>query len=94
MSEYITVERNNTLSDLRGRKTDIYDVRSKRSREHIGTIRWFGRWRQYTFWPMFDTTWNPDCLRFIADKCAELTREHRSSGGRPTTETEQHGDTL
>jgi len=77
MSEYLTIEKNEGLS--RGRKTGIYDVCSSRSGDVLGTIQWFGRWRQYTFWPVHGTTYNPECLRYIADTCARLSREHREA---------------
>ena len=37
----------------------------------LGTIRWFGRWRQYAFFPADGTIFNPECLR---DICAEINR--------------------
>lgn len=61
-----------------GRKTGVWYVRATRDLSVLGVIAWFGRWRQYTFSPGFETTFNPECLRAIADKCAELTAEHRS----------------
>ena len=57
--------------------TDIYVVSSKRSRDVLGKIAWFGRWRQYTFTPMSETTFNSECLADIATECAALTAGHR-----------------
>jgi hypothetical protein len=59
------------------RKTQVWNVRATRDYALLGTIKWFGRWRQYTFFPTEDTTFNPDCLRSIADFAALLTRRHR-----------------
>ena len=74
---YLHIRKNETLS--RDRVTDIYDVYSTRRGMKLGTIRWYGAWRQYTFAPWSETIYNPDCLREIADKCAELTKQHRDS---------------
>lgn len=62
----------------KGRKTDIVGVFSQSSGALLGTIRWFGRWRQYTFQPAPVTTFNPECLRVIAAKTEELTKAHRA----------------
>lgn len=43
-------------------KTQIYDVISKQHGDLLGTIAWFGRWRQYTFFPQPKTTFNSRCL--------------------------------
>lgn len=60
-----------------GRKTKVWRVRATRDYALLGTIKWFGRWRQYTFFPEPETIFNPDCLREIADRCAALTKRHR-----------------
>ena len=60
-----------------GRKTEVWQVRATRSHALLGTVRWFGRWRQYTFFPEPGTTFNPGCLKEIAEHCAVLTRRHR-----------------
>lgn len=49
-----------------GRKTRIIEVRSKSSGDLLGTIKWFGRWRQYTFFPEPETTFNTDCMASIS----------------------------
>lgn len=33
----------------------------------LGIIKWFGRWRQYTFFPQPVTVFNRECLRDIAN---------------------------
>jgi hypothetical protein len=43
-------------------KTKVWDVRSRRSGYTLGIIKWYGPWRQYTFWPAPDTIWNQTCL--------------------------------
>lgn len=75
MSVYLTFERDARESATR--KTDVWDVVATRSGELLGTIKWFGRWRQYAFFPRSQTIFNPECLDTIARKCESLTREHR-----------------
>lgn len=61
-------------------KTGVWAVRSKRSGDVLGEIRWFGRWRQYTFSPSPGTTFNPDCLDLISKWTRERTAAHRAKG--------------
>jgi hypothetical protein len=76
VSEYLTFQ----LSEepRPGRKTSVYEVIAVRSGDVLGEIRWFGRWRQYTFWPTPGTTFNPSCLRAIASFAASQTEGHRA----------------
>ena len=43
-------------------KTQIWHVYSKNHGSFLGYIKWFGRWRQYAFFPAAETVWNPECL--------------------------------
>lgn len=61
------------------RKTPIVVVRSKSSGTVLGTIAWFGRWRQFCFWPKADTVFNVGCMADIQAKIAELRAERSSS---------------
>ena len=54
-------------------KTVIVDVLSRLHGFKLGTIKWFGKWRQYTFFPESNTLYNRVCLREIADYVSELT---------------------
>lgn len=60
-----------------GLKTQRWEVLAKRDRTVLGVIKWFGAWREYTFFPSYGTTFNVGCLREIAERCGNLTREHR-----------------
>ena len=66
--------------DLVGRsasgKTEIWTVGSVRQGAELGQVRWFGRWRQYAFFPGPETAFNAKCLRDVAEVCADLTRDH------------------
>jgi hypothetical protein len=60
-------------------KTKVWAVCSHSGGEVLGEIRWFGRWRQYTFFPSAGATFNPDCLELIARWTREKTAEHREA---------------
>ncbi len=75
MSKYLHF---NEYQPQKGRKTGIVGVFSQNSGSLLGTIKWFGRWRQFTFHPEPVTTFNPECLREIADKTEALTKAHRA----------------
>lgn len=54
-------------------KTSVYAIFSKSNREAIGTIKWYGPWRQYCFFPLDDeTVWNRTCLNDIVDFINQL----------------------
>ncbi len=42
----------------------------------LGRICWFGRWRQYCFFPDEKTVYERQCLRDIASFCESKTREY------------------
>ena len=48
-------------------KTKVWQVLSAKNLTLLGTIKWFGRWRQYSFYPECRTIFNRDCLREITD---------------------------
>ena len=45
--------------------------------EEIGEIKWFGKWRQYCFYPSPDTIWNKGCLDDIQSVIKELMNERK-----------------
>lgn len=57
--------------------TRVWIVTSTSGSE-LGTIRWHGAWRQYTFWPAQATIFNPDCLDEISTFVRERTSIHRT----------------
>jgi|SRR5690242_6889705 len=57
-------------------KTSRWSVMAKATRAHLGEIRWFGRWRCYSFFPAADTVFERACLRDIATFCEEQTKAH------------------
>lgn len=59
-------------------KTEVWSVVSRRQEAELGQLRWFGRWRQYAFFPGPETVFNPGCLADVAEFCAALTADHRA----------------
>lgn len=55
-----------------GRKTRIYEVCNKQSGAWLGSIRWYGSWRQYCFMPAADTVFSSGCMADIIDFISEL----------------------
>lgn len=45
----------------------------------LGEIKWFGRWRCYSFLPVQNSVFDEKCLREIADFCGEQTRLHKKN---------------
>lgn len=58
-------------------KTRRFVVQAMRTRAYLGDIRWFGRWRQYCFFPQAETVFNVGCLSDINDRLAYLNTMHR-----------------
>lgn len=73
--KYIEMEKI-TLKDKK-RKTDIYSVKSNSSAWELGQIKWFHSWRQYCFFPEFDTVFSRGCLDDIADFINQLMEERK-----------------
>lgn len=50
------------------KKTNVYTVYSRNgAADVLGIVRWFGKWRQYAFYPEPGTIYNSDCLAEIND---------------------------
>lgn len=58
-------------------KTQIWRVETKYG-DLLGVVRWFGRWRQYTFWPSAETLYSAGCLADIADFIGSLRNARRA----------------
>jgi hypothetical protein len=59
------------------RKTKIVYIINKSNINCLGTIEWYGNWRQYCFMPNleFDTVWNNTCLNDIISVINNLMKE-------------------
>ena len=45
-------------------KTEVWEIVSVRG-IHLGTIKWYSRWRQYCFFPQGGTVFNSTCMNDI-----------------------------
>lgn len=59
--------------------TGIYDVTNRRSGQLLGTIRWFGAWRQYVFAPAAQTLYSAGCLVDVAAFMHEKRDERKAA---------------
>jgi hypothetical protein len=46
-------------------KTKVIGVYSKKNDDVLREIKWYGRWRQYAFFPEPETIFNSECLNDI-----------------------------
>lgn len=65
-----------TENPLGSPKTKIFTVMSS-SGDYLGTIKWFGRWRKYCFFPGRDTIFDDKCLAEITTYCIDATLQHK-----------------
>jgi hypothetical protein len=75
LSEYLNFEEDDHYDG----KTKRIIVVSKRHLNILGAIKWYGAWRQYTFYPESDTIWNKQCLNDILDYINNLMQERKKS---------------
>jgi hypothetical protein len=61
-----------------GAKTGRWEVVSQSSGVVLGTIKWYGAWRQYCFFPEGQTLYNVDCLVAVADRVETCNRWQRN----------------
>jgi hypothetical protein len=54
-------------------KTSIFRVET-RNGGLLGTIRWYGPWRQYVFEPVPNTIWSAGCLNDVQKQLAAIKR--------------------
>jgi hypothetical protein len=66
MSKYLE------FATIEEKKTKIIGVWSKKNGDRLGLIKWFGRWRQYAFFPETETLFNVECLNDIQSYISEL----------------------
>ncbi len=50
-----------------GERTCKWFVIARKNDAVLGEIKWFGRWRQYAFFPVVGTVFNPDCMDCISE---------------------------
>jgi hypothetical protein len=74
IGKYLSVEQSD--HQPKGGKTTRWRVMSNHG-DQLGTVAWFGRWRQYTFDPVPQSTFNRECLLDIAAYLERVNKEHR-----------------
>lgn len=63
--------------DTGTKKTNVWDVKTSDGHFLLGQVRWFSRWRKYSFMPAPDTVFEERCLTDIAEWCQAWTAEHK-----------------
>lgn len=58
-------------------KTQKWMCVNKSSGFNLGTIQWYGAWRQYTFIPEYGSEYNNGCLDSISGFLTRLSKEKR-----------------
>jgi len=66
---------------LTTRKTELWEVRAKRSSVFLGVIlgyiKWYGPWRQYCFHPSHETVFSSGCQDEISAKIKSMMDARR-----------------
>lgn len=58
--------------------TETWRVMPKNNNDGlIGTIKWYGSWRCYAFYPFPECVFEKQCLRDIANFCEKVTKLQR-----------------
>ena len=62
-------------------KTAVYGIFSAHHSERLGTVKWFGPWRQYCFWPscVDVTTFSSGCLRDLDNFLVTLKKAKKEA---------------
>jgi hypothetical protein len=58
--------------------TAVFEVHSKETGFVLGSVKWFGQWRGYAYFPEPYTVYEPTCLRDVADFIEAHNEEHRA----------------
>ena len=74
-SEYLVFEKHHEEE----KKTIFVFVKSKLHSDKLAEIKWFGRWHQYSFFPMPNTVWNKGCLNDIESFIEKLMASRKAS---------------
>lgn len=60
-----------------GKKTNVYTCYNNRSVAALGTVKWYGPWRQYCFYPDAEMVFNKGCLNDISNFMEALMLERK-----------------
>jgi len=87
MSKWITFQ----LAEKQNPKTKVYWVITKEQPYlTLGQIKWFGRWRKYSFFPQPETVFERDCLNDIISFIGDLERRRVLDKEREKAHDQQH----
>lgn len=75
IGKYLTVYRNERPPEF---KTQIWSVLSEDG-DLLGTVEWYGRWRQYVFSPQPNAVFHGECLTDLSSFVTRATKEHREA---------------
>lgn len=59
-------------------KTVVFEVQTKSDQTRLGLIKWFGRWRQYVFFPESKTVFSKGCMADINSFIEHLMENHKA----------------
>lgn len=63
------------LGSSKSGKTQVYGIYNSRSGDQIGEVKWFGRWRQYAFFPEDGSIYSAGCMFDIVHFIKGLMKE-------------------
>lgn len=72
-SKWITIEET-TFGD---KKTKTFFILSKENRDVLGSIKWYGAWRKYSFFPADNTLFESQCMMDIVEFMNSLMEERK-----------------
>ncbi len=58
-------------------KTQIWEVTARADGYNLGQVRWFARWRKYSFFPVGGCVFEENCLGDIAEFIKWATHTHK-----------------
>jgi len=61
-----------------GEKTSTWVCLSNKSNDDLGTVKWYGGWGQYVFYPERETLFSGGCLNNIANFMKDLRAWEKS----------------
>lgn len=62
-----------------GRKTKTFDVLNKENGTILGVVKWFGSFRQYSFFPASNCVFEKTCLHDISKFMEDLMEERKNA---------------
>jgi len=61
------------------KKTKAWAVENKHGDGFLGHVKWFGRWRKYSFFPAEGCVFEEVCMREISGFIVDRTKDHREA---------------